>query len=438
MSGTRSLKIRSVGAQGPLTATADQNAFANEPHAVAGICHREYQLLDAVRVPTQFGQVVEYEIPKDHDYHASKTQMFLTTAPATFTVPQVDEQFVEGVGYRMIELIELKLTNTQLCSAQTPYERTKINDLSFTDDRLVRLKEDNYLINKTVAALKAALAAGKLFTIDLFWGQSLGDTGRYLMVSALANNVKLKVTLAALNNIVQSKTANGANISNQSTLISAISFCHEAIHVPETERQRELMRYDTSDGLFTLVEHLETFDELIPINTGVSYSVNLDQLTGTYEWLAIIFRANNQVNLPWHGDPVFWTGPQFTFDNNAGGTDTFNFPDDIEFTIGANNPIFRRMSVNYNRTQYRHRIFPRSGGGDWTLYIHFSEFVYEDPAYNAVNGCVDFSVASGKKLNLYWNSGQKSSTTGVLHCRILAKGPEYLQKASGTASLTYR
>lgn len=435
MSGNFLLKLRSVGAQAPLNYAVGINQFANRAHAVSNVCHREYLDIDPMRAVTSFGQCVEYEFNKDHDYH-TRTQLILVTNPATFTGPgQVNEQFVEGAGYVMVENITIKYNSTRLNCSIIPFEYQKILDMIFEDDRLQNLKSDNYLLNKTVAQRKSALALGWTFIIDLYWGTAYSRS-LYLMTSAFSSRPRIQVQLANQNVVIQDKTSSGANISNLNTLIKFITFKHNGLHVLPSAREEELQRYNQDDGIFSLVDHFDVLDTLVPALTTGPFQIKLDTLTSTYEHVWIICRSNVQMSTPWHEDPAFWSGKQFTFDDGSGvTTNTFNWPDRIDMQFGTNHFVFNTQTYQYNTTQYRRVWFPLSAGGDSTMVILFSE----DPlARNAIMGSMDFNVSGSKTLTFHWDNGLFSSPdTGVMHVRVIAKGPEYLQKSNGAAQLVF-
>lgn len=436
MSGNYQLKLRTVGAQAPLGYGTGLNMFANRAHAVTNVCHREYLPVEPLRQVTAFGQKVEYDFNKDHDYHY-KTQMILVTNAATFSVPQVNEQFVEGAGYRMIENIQLLYNSNRLNCSIIPWEWQKLQDMIYEDDRLQKLKEDNYLLNKTVAQLRAALANGYTFTIDLYWGTPY-SRGLFFMTSSMSARPRMSIQLATQDQIIQDRTSNGANISNLGTLIRSIQFNHNCIHVLPSAREEEMARYNTIDGVFSLVDHFDVLDTYVPAGTTGTYPIQLNTLTGTYDQIWIICRARVQMDVPWHTDPTFWTGKQFTYDDGTGaGTDTFNWPDRFDLQFGTNHFTFNTQTWEYNTRQYRRIWFPFSQGGDATMCILFTE----DPlAKNALLGSLDFNVSGSKVLTFYWDNGTQSSPdvpTGIMHVRVIAHGPEYLQKNKGAAGLVF-
>lgn len=425
MSGTLQIKIRSVGAQTPLNYTTNFNQFSNQPYAVANVFHRDYYDIQPSRSISAFGNLVEYDIPRDHDYWPNCTTMLITCNQATSSSAFTDERWVEGAGYRMIENVKLAISSARLNSVVIPFEWQKIKDMIFNDDRLQNLKNENYLANRSAAYRQARFqTAGHVFKIDLETGY---DHSRecLTMICTLSNPLRVSVQLAKAEELIQ-VTGGVTTVSNLTTIINNIVFRHWVIHITMEERDTELNRTDSKDGLFTLIDRFETFDVTIPANT-TTQSIQLSALNNTYEGMALIFRAVPQITDNYIQDPVFWTGPSFVFGGN-----TYNFPDSFDFKIGSAT-MFPRMDTQYNVTEYRRHFFPFSAGGDWTPLLLWSE----DPlVHNAVLGTLDFNTGS-RTLNLYWEGSNVSSTTSILHLRIIVWGPDYVHKQAGTSNVVF-
>lgn len=428
MSGTLQIKIRSVGAQTPLNYTTGFNQFSNQAYAVANVAHRDYFDLQPLRTVTSFGNTVEYDMPRDHDYWPNCTTMILACNQATTNTAFTDERWVEGAGYRIVENVKLSLTSTRLNSVTIPFEWQKIRDMIFEDDRLQNLKGQNYLVNQSAGYRQQQLQnAAQTFKIDIETGY---DHSRecLTMVSTLSNPIRVAVQLAKAEEVIQ-VTGGTPAISNLTTLINSITFRHWAIHITMQERNAELSRYDSKDGLFTLIDRFEVYDVTIPAATN-NMAIQLSSLTNTYEGMILIFRGIDQITQNFNQDPLFWTGPSFTYTGTS-GTITNNMPDEFDFKIGSA-LMFPRMDVQYNVTEYRRHFFPYSTGGDYTPILLFTE----DPiVHNAVLGTLDFNTGA-RTLDLYWN-GSNNSGNGTMHLRIIVWGPDYLHKQTGTANVVF-
>src|SRR5271170_7080999 len=137
---------RTAGATSALNYTAGYNQFCNQAYTVSNIFHREYLYGPPQRDVTNFGQTVTLLIDKNHDFW-DKQQLEFVTNPAVFTVPQTVERYIDGFGYRLIDKVEVTITNTQLNSVTIPYEWARIKDVLLYDFRYVLAKRDNYLFD---------------------------------------------------------------------------------------------------------------------------------------------------------------------------------------------------------------------------------------------------------------------------------------------------
>lgn len=425
------MKARNSAATIAMNATSDYNHFSNQAYGVINVHNREYLEQDPQRPVTAFNTVASFEIDKNHDY-TQLSSLKIVTGPATFNggAAQTVQQFVDGVGYRMLEDVKVSLTNNRLNSVTMPYLWYRIKDLMYYRDETRFKKRENYLADQASAALIAALGAGHTFLLDLDCGYLHESNETMLMISALAARIKYEIRLASHENIVNV----GAAAAIATLPITECKLLQDCIHINPSEREAELERYDSDSGLFTLIHKFEVQEEALTSQLGGTITIPIT-LTGTYECLFIILRPYSlNDGTSTIKDPMFWSGPTQT--TTAG---TINWPDSFDIVTTNGAQVFAKQSVLFNRTQYRKKFFDHAYGGDWTLVANFSD----DPlAENAVMGMYDFNVHGSRTLRLFYPGATGTATassTGTerVQVTILAKGYDYRQQQHGTASVVF-
>jgi hypothetical protein len=280
------MKARNSAATIAMNATSDYNHFSNQAYGVINVHNREYLEQDPQRPVTAFNTVASFEIDKNHDY-TQLSSLKIVTGPATFNggAAQTVQQFVDGVGYRMLEDVKVSLTNNRLNSVTMPYLWYRIKDLMYYRDETRFKKRENYLADQASAALIAALGAGHTFLLDLDCGYLHESNETMLMISALAARIKYEIRLASHENIVNV----GAAAAIATLPITECKLLQDCIHINPSEREAELERYDSDSGLFTLIHKFEVQEEALTSQLGGTITIPIT-LTGTYECLFIILR----------------------------------------------------------------------------------------------------------------------------------------------------
>jgi len=461
MAGNVANKTQCVSTFAPLGYTSDVNYFRTQPYAIKNVTHRERQVIPPNRVGQQVGDTVEYEIPKVVDYfgrlqHEVKfngwSQAALNALAPGKTANGNDPQFIEGLGYRLIDNVTVNFTNKRLNSSQVPFWWTILLDAFCRD-----YAYNQYIgANQSVGAPNTGTVTGYTRHTQLVNGYTVLseiETGfqhhsreNYVMISVLSSRIVVKVKLAPIQSIVQGFISGAITIGDAPQPWIPNGGCNlivNAIHLNPNERKRELEDHDS--GVFSLIRTFDTQTDVVPAGS-TNFTIDL-KFTGCYEVLFLIFKptfqtlenggygndptsffsadAANPISsvtaLPNYGAPLAavaisqsYTIPTYAFTGGSGNfisNTGYAMPSSWEFLF-QNTPFFPKERCWINLTIDRQHHFPgmvKAPNAVLAL-LHSETFNHDN---NAILGHLDYNTASKRQIKLYWETPGVTSSAAI-------------------------